>query len=118
MKISRIICFLLLCIISLEMVSCAKLDSSQDVPSKDRLNERVFLSASMEGGTATNGFPDSTTHGVYVEKNSEVFEDMLNKTKTLSFNKDKKFTYESSNFTYKSSQSQELCGIICIFLPI
>ena len=107
MKISRVICFLLLCIITLEMVSCAKLDSSQDVPSKDRLNERIFLSASMEGGTATSGFPDSTTHGVYVGKSSEVFEDMLNKTKTLSFNKDKKFTYESSNFTYKTSQSQE-----------
>ena len=90
-------------------------ETGQDIPAKPSLNERVFLNVAIKGETANNGFDDSATHGVYTQKNTEQFDNLVNTKKQLPFGNNKEFVYKQSDCAYKTSDSQEYGDFYSIY---
>ena len=90
-------------------------ETGQDIPAKPSLNERVFLNVATKGETANNGFDDSATHGVYTQKNTEQFDNLVNTKKQLPFGNNKEFVYKQSDCAYKTSESQEYGDFYSIY---
>ncbi len=115
----KIISFIITIALCVGLTSCAKNISTdkevqsdetnrpQNIPKDSTSNERIFLNIALEGKTATNGFEDSVKYGIYTSKSEEIFENMAQSIKKLSFNTDKEFTYQHSNCAPKFNGSKE-----------